>query len=72
MRTALSLKLYLIISGSIFFVVGLLHLLRLLSQVTVVVGGYAVPQLLSAVGFPVATAWGVWALALLRMTKDAG
>lgn len=65
MRTALSLKLYLVLSGTIFFMVGMLHLLRLLNHWPIVVGTYVVPHGLSFVGLPVATAYAVWALCLL-------
>lgn len=66
MQTTLSLKLYLIVSGVIFFMVGVLHLFRLLNHWQMVVGTYTVPHALSFVGFPVATAYGIWALCLLR------
>lgn len=66
MQTALSLKLYLIVSGTIFFMVGVLHLFRLLNHWQMVVGTYTVPHVLSFVGCPVATAYAVWALLLLR------
>ncbi len=64
MRTALSLNLYLIISGSIFLGVGILHLFRLLYRWPILVGSYPVPHVLSVIGFPVATAY-VWAVVLL-------
>ena len=66
MQTALSLKLYLIVSGMIFFMVGLLHFFRLLNHWQMVVGSYTVPRAVSFVGFPVAMAYAVWALLLLR------
>lgn len=65
MRSALSLKLYLVVSGSIFCGAGVLHLFRLLNHWPVVVGSYTVPHVLSVVGFPVATAYAVWAAVLL-------
>jgi hypothetical protein len=62
----MSKKLYLIISGSIFFLVGMFHLLRLVYHWPIVVGTRAVPQSLSYVGFPVASGYCVWAYWLLR------
>jgi len=64
-RTALSLRLYLIVSGSVFFLVGVLHFFRLLNDWPMVVGTWTVPRVLSVVGFPVATAYAVWAVFLL-------
>ncbi len=66
MSTALSLKLYLIISGSIFLGVGILHLFRLLYRWPILIGTYSVPHVLSVIGFPVATVYAVWAVVLLR------
>jgi uncharacterized membrane protein len=62
----LSRKLYLALSGTIFLLVGLLHLLRLVYHLPVVVGPKVVPFALSYVGFPVATAYAVWAWWLWR------
>jgi hypothetical protein len=59
-------KLYLILSGTIFFLVGILHLLRLVYQWPVVVGTLVVPHELSYFGLPVATGCGLWAVWLLR------
>lgn len=66
MQSSVSLRLYLGLSGAVFFLVGVLHLLRLLNQWQVVVGTHAVPPALSWVGLPVATGYAVWALYLLR------
>jgi hypothetical protein len=61
-----SRDLYLILSGTIFLLVGLLHLLRLVYHWPIVVGSTVVPYALSYVGFPVATAYSVWAWWLWR------
>ncbi len=66
MKTNLVLKLYLVVSGAIFLLVGLLHLLRLIYHWPIVVGAFTVPQFLSYVGFPVATGYAMWAFWLLR------
>lgn len=68
MRPTLSLRLYLIVSGSIFFLVAVLHLFRLIHHWQMVVGSYVVPHAVSVVGFPAATAYAAWALWLLRRT----
>ena len=59
-------KPYLIFSGAIFFIVGVLHLLRLVYHWPVVVGTLVVPHELSYFGLPVATGCGLWAVRLLR------
>jgi hypothetical protein len=61
----MSQKLYLIISGAIFFLVGTFHLLRLVYGWPIVVGARMVPYSLSYVGFPVSIGYSVWACWLL-------
>ena len=62
----MSKKLYLIISGTIFFLVGVFHLLRLVYGWPIVVGTKEIPYFLSYVGFPVSTGYSIWAGWLLR------
>jgi hypothetical protein len=62
----LSRKLYLVLSGTVFFLVDLLHLLRLIYHWPIVVGPRVMPFALSWVGFPVATAYALWAWWLWR------
>ncbi len=62
----MSQRLYLIISGTIFFLVGIFHLLRLVYHWPIVVGARTIPYGLSYVGFPVAIGYCVWAAWLLR------
>lgn len=69
---AMSQKLYLIVSGSVFFLVGIFHLLRLLYQWQVLVGPSEVPYSLSYVGCPVSLGYSVWACWLLVRTSRAG
>jgi hypothetical protein len=61
----MSQKLYLIISGAIFFLVGVFHLLRLVYNWPIVVGTRMIPHALSYVGFPVSIGYTVWACWLL-------
>ena len=65
----MSNKLYLVISGGIFFLVGIFHLLRLVYHWPILVGTRTVPHALSYVGFPVSTAYSVWAYCLWRSAR---
>jgi len=62
----MSKKLYLIISGSIFLLVGIFHLLRLIYHWPIVVGATEIPYLLSYVGFPASIGYSIWSAWLLR------
>lgn len=65
----MALKLYLIVSGAIFLLVGIFHLFRLVYGWPIVVGPLVVPFALSYVGCPVSTAYCLWAAWLLRATR---
>jgi hypothetical protein len=71
MKSSLSLRIYLLLSGTVFLLVGILHLVRLLYRWPVAVDGYQVPLLLSYVGFPVATGYAGWAVYLFRSSPSA-
>jgi len=62
-------KLYLILSGGIFLLVAVFHLLRLVYHWPVVVGPRTIPFALSYLGFPGSTAYCVWAIWLLTREK---
>jgi len=62
-------RLYLIASGTVFLVVALLHLVRLVQSLPVVFGTWVVPLWLSWGGFPAAAGLCLWAYALAR--KDS-
>ncbi len=62
-------KLYLIISGIIFLLVGIFHLFRIINHWPIVVGTRAIPFLLSYVGFPASIGYSLWAAWLLRSKK---
>ena len=64
------LKLYLVISGVIFLMVGVFHLFRLVNHWQIVVGTSTVPQVLSYIGLPASTGYALWALWLLRKSSD--
>lgn len=55
---------YLIVSGSIFGLVALLHLLRVVYGWTVQVGGWVVPEAASVVGMIIAAGLCAWAFLL--------
>ena len=59
------LKLYLIISGAIFFLVGIFHCLRLVYNWPIIVGTTVVPHALSYIGCPVSLGYSAWACWLL-------
>jgi len=66
MKNNLLLKVYIIISGWVFFSVGLLHLLRLIYQTPVVVGTISIPMFLSYLGLAGSIGIIILALYLLR------
>ena len=59
-------KLYLILSGSIFLLVALLHLLRLIYHWPIVVGTWMPPYVVSYGGFLVAPGFSLWGYWLAR------
>jgi hypothetical protein len=65
-RVSTSHRAYLILSGSIFFLVAMLHLFRLVFHWPIVLGPWAAPYWASYVGFPVASGYCVWAYWLCR------
>ncbi len=67
----MSQKLYLIVSGAIFFLVGTFHFFRLLNQWPIMVGTARVPMALSYVGCPASLAYCVWACWLLRAGRKS-
>lgn len=62
----LLLKLYVIMSGGVFFLVGLLHLLRMIFQTPVVIGTTSIPMAFSYGGFTASIGAVVLVVYLLR------
>ena len=60
------LKLYLIVSGGVFLLVGVFHLFRLIYQWPIVVGTITIPFLLSYAGLPEAIVASLLAFWLVR------
>ena len=54
------------IAGTIFFLISILHLLRLVFKIEVIIGGYIVPFYLSAAGFIATFLLGWWMLNVTR------
>lgn len=67
----MSQKLYLGISGLIFLMVSVLHLLRLVYGWPIIVGSRPIPFLLSFIGCPVSLCYSLWAAYLLRAAMAA-
>ncbi|MBA7620555.1 hypothetical protein ES703_27906 [subsurface metagenome] len=65
-RLSTSHRVYLILSGTIFFMVAILHLLRLVFHWQIILGPLVAPFWVSYVGFPVALAYCMWAGWLYR------
>jgi len=61
----MSRKLYLILSGFVFLLVAIFHLLRLVYHWPIVVGPRTIPFALSYLGLPGSTGYCVWAVWLL-------
>jgi hypothetical protein len=59
-------KIYLALSGAIFLLVGVFHLLRLAYGWPIVVGASTIPYGLSYVGAPFSLGYSVWAAWLLH------
>ena len=55
---------YLLISGTLFALVSIAHLLRIVMQLPVLVEDYAVPMYMSWIGFVVPGLLAVWAFRL--------
>ena len=55
---------YLLISGTLFALVSIAHLLRIVLQLPVLIEDYAVPMYLSWIGFVVPGLLAVWAFRL--------
>lgn len=64
-------RIYLLISGSVFAIVGFLHLLRLLSQSSIQVGTLGIPLWISGLAIIAASALSIWAFRLARQISDS-
>jgi hypothetical protein len=60
------MRAYLMASRSLFALIALLHLTRMLAHWSAVIGGWAAPLWLSGLGFVVAGALSVWAARLSK------
>ena len=64
-------RMYLLISGSVFAIVGFLHLLRILSQSSIQVGTLGIPLWLSGFAIIAASALSIWAFRLAKHISNA-
>ena len=60
------MRAYLIVSRTLFALISLFHLARMLTHWPAVLGGWAAPLWVSSLGFVVAGALSVWAAQLSR------
>ena len=60
---------YCLVSGILFCLVALAHLLRILYDIPVLVDEYVVPMVLSWIGFAVPAALAFWAFRLTRSQR---
>lgn len=63
---AMNYKSYCTVSGILFALVALAHLLRIINGMAVQVDDYAVPMAVSWIGFIVPAALAIWAFRLTR------
>ena len=57
----MSTKLYLLVSGTVFLLVAILHGLRLVNHWPILVASWTMPYWVSYVGCPVSAGYCVWA-----------
>ncbi len=62
-------KKYCVVSGAVFSLVALAHLLRMVYGMSVQIDEYAVPMSVSWVAFIVAVVLAVWAFRIRRQTQ---
>jgi hypothetical protein len=60
------MRAYLIVSRTLFAFIALLHLARMLTHWSAVIGGWGAPLWVSGLGFVVAAALSVWGAELSR------
>ena len=63
-------RLYLLISGSVFALIGFLHLLRIISQWSIQVGALSIPLWLSWLAIIAAIVLSTWAFRLARLLSS--
>jgi hypothetical protein len=63
---------YLLVTRTLFALIAVVHLTRILTHWSVVIGGWAAPLWVSGLGFVVAGALSVWSAQLSRRLPRAG
>ncbi len=64
------MRAYLLISGTLFGLISLLHLVRLHGHWPAVIGGWTVPLWISGLGFVLPGALSLWAFRLARRSRQ--
>jgi hypothetical protein len=64
------MRAYLMVTRTLFALVALFHLTRMLTHGSAVIGGWAAPLWVSGLGFVVAAALSVWSAQLSRRLPD--
>lgn len=66
------MRAYLIVTRTLFALIALVHLTRMLAHSSVVIGGWAAPLWVSGLGFVLASVLSVWSAQLSRrLTQTA-
>ena len=66
------MRAYLLVTRTLFALIALVHLTRMLTHSSAVIGGWAAPLWVSGLGFVVAGALSVWSAQLSRRLPQAG
>ena len=62
---------YFLVSGVVFTIVGIAHLARVVYDIPVLIGGYALPTWVSGVGVIIPVILAITAFRLLRASEQA-
>ena len=66
------MKAYLVVTRTLFALIALFHLTRVLTHSSAVIGGWVAPIWVSGLGFVVAGALSVWSAQLSRRLPQGG
>jgi hypothetical protein len=66
------MKAYLVVTRTLFALIALFHLTRVLTHSSAVIGGWVAPIWVSGLGFVVAGALSVWSAQLSRRLPQVG
>ena len=66
------MRAYLLVTRTLFALIALFHLVRILTHASAVIGGWVAPLWVSGLGFVVAGALSVWSAQLARRLPQVG